>query len=287
MMSDVEERMEIPVADIRALMQEAGSILKQCEYTQGIVIEKKDGCANYATQYDYHVQQFIKNGIKKVLPGCSFFAEENDGEGNRIGGMTVYLDPIDGTMNFIHGCRECSISLAVAVNGCTQYAAVYLPYLDEMFEAQREKGATCNGRPIHVSNRSTEESLIIVGTASYYKQEIGKRVMDITTALFYTAADIRRYGSAVAEMCYVACGRAEASFEFRLYPWDYAAGALIVQEAGGRVSAMDGRPLSMWQPGSMLCGNPAVYEQALAICKANGRPCPKSNPAPGGNEYEK
>lgn len=287
MTSDVEEKMNIPVANIRMLMQEAGSILKERETAQDIVYEKKDGCANYVTEYDYRVQQFIKDGIRKLLPGCHFFAEEKDGECNRAGDVTVYLDPIDGTMNYIYGCRECSISLAVAVNGCIQYAVAYLPYLGEMFEAQCGKGATCNGRPIHVSNRSTEESLIIVGTAFYYKQEIGKRVMDITAALFHVAADIRRYGSAVAEMCYVACGRAEASFEYRLYPWDYAAGALIVQEAGGKVSAMDGTPLSMDQPGSMLCGNPVVYEHALTICKANWLPCLKPTASPGGNEYEK
>ncbi len=267
MMSENAARQAFLPEQIYSLLRQAGQILFSRDHADQLGITQKEGCANFVTEYDFRIQKFLKEEITKLIPNATFFAEESDGEANTVSGVTVYLDPIDGTSNFIHGGRECSLSLAIAVRNEVCFGAVYLPYQDELFAAEKGRGATLNGKPIHVSERTLDEGLISVGTAFYHKQTIGAKVMKLISDMFFVSADIRRYGSAALEMCYVACGRVEASFEYRLYPWDYAAGSLIVTEAGGVVSTMQAQPLALNLASSMLCANRLAYDKALQICR--------------------
>lgn len=256
-----------PAEPICHILKEAGRILCSGE---GMLSDRrakqKEGCGNYVTEYDIRIQRFIKDRIKELFPSAAFFAEESDGEMCGTGPITVYLDPIDGTNNFLHGCRDSAISLAVFESGEPVFGAVYLPFTDELFQAEKDGGAFLNGRSIHVSGRKTVDAITIAGTASYYKETLGKISMALASKLFLRTADLRRYGSAAMEMCFVACGRAELSFEMKLFPWDYAAGALIVTEAGGIVSDLSGNALSFDRAGSMLCSNREVYTDVLKLC---------------------
>lgn len=263
---------KFPVQPICGALQKAGRTLRSASLSQ---VEngtrQKEGCGNLVTEYDYKIQQYLKQEMKKLFPKACFFAEEADGEPCRTGQLTIYIDPIDGTANFARGCPHFSISLGVVQEGIPIFGAVYLPFSDEMFYAQKGMGAYLNGHPIHVSSRKMSDALVIAGTAPYDKASLGKLSLKIVSTLFSQAADIRRYGSAAMQLCYVACGRAELSFEAKLNPWDYAAGALIAQEAGGLVSNLKGEKLSFDQTDSLLCANREIYADALDICRATGK----------------
>ena len=255
-----------PVAQVCRILQETGRLILSGRAKTGLAVKSKEGCGNFVTQWDMKAQKYIKDGLKKLFPEAVFFAEENDGEQRKTGSQTIYLDPIDGTGNYIRGCPEFSISAAFISGGVPVFGAVYLPCAGEMYYALQGQGAYRNGERIWVSGRKIEDALIIAGSASYYKDSSGDRSMRILKKLFLCASDFRRYGSAAMEMCYVACGRAEVFYELKLFPWDYAAGALIVKEAGGTVTDMWGEELSYEHAGSVLCSNREVYGETLKAC---------------------
>ena len=136
------------------------------------------------------------------------------------------------------------------------YAAIYNPYLDELDTAEKGGGAYLNGQPIHVSEKPLSESIILFGTSPYYP-ELAKKSFELLINLFNRALDVRRFGSAAYDLCMVAAGRAELFFEMQLSPWDYAAGSLIVKEAGGSICGFGGKPLDPFKPGMVIGGNTA------------------------------
>ena len=144
--------------------------------------------------------------------------------------------------------------VALVVDGTAELGAIYNPYLDEMFTAMRGQGAFCNGKRIHVSSEPLENGLVIFGT-SPYNEELSERSFKLAYSYFKKSIDIRRTGSAALDMCSVAAGRAELFFELSLSPWDYAAGALIVEEAGGIVTDIDGNALVYGRKSSVLARN--------------------------------
>lgn len=164
------------------------------------------------------------------------------------------MDPIDGTTNFIKDYHVSAISAGLAKDGEKYIGVVYNPYLDEMFTAERGKGAFLNGRPIHVSRNPLSEGIVLFGTAPYY-EELSKKSFQMAYAYFKKALDVRRSGSAAIDLCSIAAGRAELYFELRLSPWDFAAGALIVEEAGGVVTTVEGGAVTLGQKCSVLATN--------------------------------
>ena len=159
-----------------------------------------------------------------------------------------------------------AVSVALLHNGQAVSGVVYLPYQDEMFCARRGGGAYLNGRPIHVNSLPTQRYLTLFGTTPYMRDTMNGAVTELFRGLFMTSVDVRRCGAAAADLCFVACGRASAFCEMLLSPWDYAAGALIVTEAGGVVSRFDGSPLSYTEKCTVAAGNPLAYAQVSAIC---------------------
>ncbi len=262
----IEKREDCLEAILR-IVEEAGKLLPSGCGDGTIEYLEKEGVCNYVTSYDAAVQSYIEEKLKEIFPEAAFFAEEMQEEDRDVGQVTVYLDPIDGTANLIRGNGDASISVAVAKDGVLELGAVYVPGSGEMFCAQKGKGAFLNGVPIQVSKRSLPESIMIAGSASYYKDVMGEQSMQLISRLYEKSADFRRYGSAALEMCQVACGRAEFSFEMKLYPWDYAAGWLIVREAGGIVSALDGGELPLNRSSSVLCCNQTVYDDVRSVCR--------------------
>ena len=172
-------------------------------------------------------------------------------------GKFFIVDPIDGTTNFIKDYHFSSISVALVVDNAAELGVIYNPYTDEMFCAQRGQGAFCNGKRLHVSSEPLENAIIVFGTAPYH-EELSEKTFSLAYSYFRKALDIRRSGSAALDLCTIAAGRAELFFELVLSPWDYAAGALIVEEAGGLVSDCDGHPLVYDRPCSVLARNKTV-----------------------------
>lgn len=203
------------------------------------------GKNDYVTQADTSVQNFIKERLYAVCPECRFMGEESDDHSIDDNTPTFVLDPIDGTTNFIHDFRLSAISLALVLGGKTKMGVVYNPFTDEMFAAEREKGATLNGKPIHVSNVETlQGALANIGTMPYRK-EISDKLFPLWREIFNTCIDIRRTGSAAIDACYIAAGRADIYFECCLGAWDVAASSLIVEEAGGRITDWNGEKIRL------------------------------------------
>lgn len=226
------------IADI---VREAGEIVRSAGNIAAKTHEKTSA-ADLVTEYDVAVEAFLKERLLALVPDAVFFGEEEALQGDPAKGWTFIVDPIDGTTNFVRGYHQSGISVALAKDGAVEYGVVYDPAKEEMFTAQRGKGAFLNGQPIHVSDKPLSQGIFIMGTAIYNRKYL-QPTMCLTTQLFARSCDFRRFGSAALDLCYVACGRGELFFEYSLSPWDYAAGSLIVTEAGGVASTLEGAPL--------------------------------------------
>ena len=220
-------------------------------------VDAKSGRADLVTQYDKQVQERLRTGLLEIMPDAHFVGEEGSTQQFAPTGTFFIVDPIDGTTNFIKDYHFSCISVALVVDNAAELGVIYNPYTDEMFYAQRGEGAFCNGKRLNVSNEPLENGIVVFGTAPYH-EELNEKTFSLAYSYFRKALDIRRSGSAALDLCTIAAGRAELFFELVLSPWDYAAGALIVEEAGGLVSDCDGHPLVYDRPCSVLARNKTV-----------------------------
>lgn len=238
------------------LARECGQFIKDADRSH-LRIDQKSGRANFVTEYDRKVQERLRAGLLELIPDARFIGEEGSAQEFSPTGKFFIVDPIDGTTNFIKDYRASCISVGLVVDGTAELGVIYNPYSDEMFSAMRDGGAFCNGNRLHVSSEPLENALVIFGT-SPYREDLTDRSFNLACAYFKKAVDVRRSGSAALDMCAVAAGRAELFFELSLSPWDYAAGALIVKEAGGLVSDIDGRELAYDRQCSVVARNAVV-----------------------------
>ena len=194
------------------------------------------GKADYVTKVDFTVQEFLKSKLTEKYPDIEFMAEEQKNNSDAVFRTAWILDPVDGTNNLIHGYRHSCVSLGLCHEGNMVFGVVYDPYKEEVFTAVRGQGAFLNGEPIHVSKETTlEDSLINIGTTPYNKK-IANENFSFFQSIFENCLDVRRSGSAALDLAYVACGRIDGYVERELKPWDFAAGVLLVEEAGGKVT---------------------------------------------------
>lgn len=252
------------------LMRECGKIMlsaHEVEKENGAV-EVKEGAANFVTRYDKAVQDRLIGGLSEKFPEASFLAEEKDNSDSTASCALLFvIDPIDGTTNFIHDMKCSAISVGVFSYGKPLFGAIYNPYFDEMFIANAGGGAYLNGKKITVSARPLAKALVSFGTAPYYRDRYADSVFNAAKKVFVQCADIRRSGSAAYDICCVACGRTDAFFEALLSPWDYAAGSIIISEAGGKCTAFDGGELSICSPSSFVCSNSLIHKQISDLVK--------------------
>lgn len=221
-------------------------------------MHQKAGKGNFVTDYDSRVQQVLEEKLLALVPGAVFLGEEDQMDQTDISrGYAFIVDPIDGTANFTRGFDMSCISVALALDGKPVLGVIYNPYSGETYHAEKGKGAYRNGEPIHASQRTLEEGLILFGTAPYH-QELTKRSFEVAYQYMSRGEDLRRSGSAALDLCAIASGRAEFYFEMRLCPWDYAAGALLVEEAGGLVSDLEGRPVTYDRKQTVVARGPLV-----------------------------
>lgn len=210
------------------------------------------GAANYVTNVDLAVQNFLKEELGKAFPDIALIAEEKENTGLSEEETYWILDPIDGTANLILDFRMSAVALGLYEKGEIVFGAVFNPFTDELFHAAKGEGAYLNGNAIHAS--STEhfgDAVISYGSTPYTKSE-AKNLFPIFYNIFMKCGDFRRTGSAELDMCYVACGREHGYLERDLKPWDYSAGTIIVREAGGVVRTWKGEEPTYLTNGDIL-----------------------------------
>ena len=240
--------------ELERIVRLAGDLVREAHDIEQVTTEKT-GAADLVTKYDVAVQGLLKRELLALLPEADFFGEEGE-HAALTRPWTFIVDPIDGTTNFVRRLHYSNISVALAHDGQVEYAVVYDPFADELFSARRGGGAFCNGLPIHVSGRDMAHAVFLCGS-TIYDRRLTEQSFSLLRQLYDRGLDYRRFGAAALDLCQVAAGRAELFYECRLSPWDYAAGSLIVTEAGGTVTGFDGKPMDVLRPSSVFAANAA------------------------------
>jgi myo-inositol-1(or 4)-monophosphatase len=241
---------------------------------------RKKGKIDLVTEVDVACERMFRALIAERFPDHQVVAEELGGNEPVRASHCWIFDPLDGTNNYAHGLPIFCSSLALEVNGEVVVGAVYDPSRKELFTATRGGGAFLNGSPLGVSNLDTLIDALLVTGFSYGVHERRKSLVDLFEAFLGEAQAVRRLGSAALDLCYVAAGRFEGFWEQHLKPWDTAAGALLVQEAGGRVTGLDGDPFDI-RHGHLVASNGAVHEAMLAVIRDWRRSQGTGGPAAG------
>jgi myo-inositol-1(or 4)-monophosphatase len=240
----------------------AGEIQKEHYERRGLVVQHK-GIINLVTEVDMKCEELITRAIAEEYPDHEILAEE--GTDKKSGsGYAWYIDPLDGTTNYAHGFPIFAPSIALAYKGEALAGAVYDPMRDEMFSGLKGGGAYLNGKRISVSTADNMDHALLGTGFPYDLRTNANNNIENFNRVVHQCQAIRRAGAAAIDLCYVACGRFEGFWEQWLYPWDMAAGALFVQEAGGVVSDMKGKPLDLF--GKSICAaNPGIHPKLLGL----------------------
>jgi len=240
--------------------RKAGSIINRASLAGGLKVRSKR-TNDFVTQVDQAAEEAILGTVKAAYPDHGFLAEESGASG----GNTEYvwiIDPLDGTTNFIHGFPQYCVSIGVQHRGGLAHAVVFDPNRNELFTASKGGGAFLNDRRIRVTGLAKLGDAL-VGTGFPFK-ELTR--LDLYTrqlqAMMKTCSGVRRAGAAALDLAYVACGRLDAFWELGLAPWDMAAGALLIQEAGGLVGDLQGEQTFM-QTGDVCCATPKIFPALL------------------------
>lgn len=249
---------------VEKLAREAGKI-QMAHLGRVHTIERK-GAINLVTEVDKLCEEMIGEGIRKSFPEHDILGEEGIAK-RKESELCWIVDPLDGTTNYAHGFPFFGVSIALEHKGDIICGVIYDPVRDEMFAAEKGKGATLNGEKIRVSGApSLKESLLATGFA-YSVQEPGRPDnLDNFKAFIKTALAVRRPGAAAIDLAYVACGRLDGFWELFLKPWDIAAGVIIIKEAGGLVTGFNGSPIDIYGT-EILASNSLIHDAMMEILK--------------------
>ncbi len=244
---------------LNAVHAGAGELMRFFNGT--FTISNKEGVNNLVTEADHASDKAIQAIIKKDFPNHSILSEET-AEKISSSEFKWIIDPIDGTVNFANGIPICCVSVGLEQNDKIIMGAVYNPIIKEFFFAERGNGATLNDKKISVSNKTEVlKSCLVTGFPyTYVNQPNGP--LEVFGRLIRQGVPVRRLGSAAIDLCWVAAGRFDGFYEHKLNAWDSAAGFLIVEEAGGKVTDLKGNPYSLYQPG-IVATNGAIHEDLL------------------------
>jgi myo-inositol-1(or 4)-monophosphatase len=233
----------------------------------GFRIDKK-GTIDLVTEIDLECERMCRAVLGERFPDHDILAEEFGGQppGQPASRFRWIFDPVDGTTNYAHGLPIYCSSLGLEIDGRREVGAIYDPSRRELFTAERGEGAYLNGRRLSVSKTGSLLDALLVTGFPYDMHLQNSDLVDLFGAFMGRARAVRRLGSAALDLCYVAAGRFEAFWEQQLKPWDVAAGALIVEEAGGQVTGMDGSPFDP-AAAHLIASNGRVHDQLLAVIR--------------------
>lgn len=219
------------------------------------------GVVDLVTEVDLASEDLIRKKILGAFPDHSVLGEER-GATERVAGARWIVDPLDGTTNYAHGFPFYCVSIGLELHGTMEVGVVYDPLRDELFLGRRSAGASLNGRPLRPSSRGKLIEALLATGFPYDRQRV-PRALHAFEVLSLSAQAVRRAGSAALDLCYVAAGRLDGYWEFVVRPWDVAAGALIVEESGGHVTRIDGRPFCL-ADGEILAANTSLHPGLVA-----------------------
>jgi myo-inositol-1(or 4)-monophosphatase len=242
---------------------QAGKFLKQSVGNIKQIETKLGQETNLVTEIDKKSEELIIGMIRKQYPDHDVLAEES-GSHNQKSEYRWIIDPLDGTLNFTHGVPLYSVSIGVEYRGEIVAGVVYEPNLDELFTAEKGKGAFLNKKPIHVSKVDKLISSMLVTGFPYTIKDNPDHAVQHFVNMLMEAQGIRRLGSAAVDLAYVACGRLDAFWEVTLSPWDMAAGVLLVQEAGGRFTNFQGKASNVYGK-QVLASNGLIHDMLVGI----------------------
>jgi myo-inositol-1(or 4)-monophosphatase len=257
-MTSLERRVAIDAA------RAAGRLLRD-ELSGARHIAYKGSPTNLVTEMDQRAEALILERIRRAFPDDAILAEEQGAATGRSGRRWI-VDPLDGTTNYAHGLPLFGVSIALESARRLVLGVVYDPARDELFVAERGGGATLNDAPIRVSATGALEQSLLVTGFPYNIRETADTNLAEYAAFSLRARAVRRLGSAVIDLAYVACGRFDGYWELRLGAWDVAAGAVLVEEAGGRITGIDGGALDVDAP-TLLATNGMIHDAMLEALK--------------------
>jgi myo-inositol-1(or 4)-monophosphatase len=254
------------LATATEIVLQSGAI-QMARRESGFTIDKK-GTIDLVTEVDLECERLCRRIVGERFPGHAVLAEEMSSGPDEPTTATHrwVFDPLDGTTNYAHGLPIFCASLALEVSGRAEVAAIFDPTRQELFTAERGEGAFLNGRPLAVSGASAMVDALLVTGFPYDVHEKAPDLVAMFGAFLVKARAVRRLGSAALDLCYVAAGRFDGFWEQELKPWDVAAGALIVTEAGGRISGMDGSPFDP-AAAHLVASNSLIHDQMLSVIR--------------------
>jgi myo-inositol-1(or 4)-monophosphatase len=247
-----------------AWAKEAGTIAREA-FDNEHAIEMK-GKLDLATEVDHACEKVLMDHIKQDFPTHAIVTEETgviEGDEDNC----WYIDPLDGTINYSHRLPVYAVSIAYAHNGKVTLGVVYDPSRDECFSAERGKGAWLNGNPIRVSSCDSLQKAILTTGLPSGKETLLDRNLGLVRHLTLNTQGIRRLGSVAIALCYAACGRTDGHWDQSSTPWDIAACALIVEEAGGTVTNLEGNPDYFNPPYDFVAGSSGIHQKLLSVVK--------------------
>ncbi|OED37014.1 inositol monophosphatase [Chromatiales bacterium (ex Bugula neritina AB1)] len=252
---------------IRAARAGGRVLTQHMDRVESIKVDSK-GLNDFVTEVDFLTEREIVSTLSRSYPEHGFIAEESGETGNPDAEFKWYIDPLDGTKNFIHGYPSFCVSIAAAQHGKVEQAVIYNPVSQELFTATRGGGATLDGKRLRVGKRNgLEEALLGTGYDFNGKTDYPAY---LKTQRRFTAlsSGIRSQGSAALDLAYVAAGRLDGFWEYDLKPWDIAAGALLVREAGGLVGDMSGEE-GWFESGNLVAASPRVFGAMIHTIKSS------------------
>jgi len=246
---------------VKAARRAGAIILRSFEKHDSLKIDVK-GKNDFVSEVDRQAEATIIDMLRKAYPNHAILAEESGIQNGQQDEYQWIIDPLDGTTNFLHGNPQFSVSIGLMHKGILQQAVVYDPLRNELYTASRGEGTLLNDRRVRVSTLAGLEGALIGTGFPYTNHEHIDSYLDSFKAILYQTAGIRRPGSAALDLAYVACGRLDGFWEIGLKPWDIAAGALLILEAGGFVSDFGGGE-QYFGTGNIVAGTPRVHKAML------------------------
>jgi myo-inositol-1(or 4)-monophosphatase len=257
--------MQLTLSYIETLARKAGAILHN-GYNSDHQVDYK-GVIDLVTEVDHQSEEYLLGEVQRDFPDHHIFSEESgviEGNADHV----WYIDPLDGTVNYAHHIPIFCVSIAYALNGNLILGAVYDPMRDEMFLAERGKGATLNGKSARISTTTELQKSLLVTGFPYDAWNTDQDNFNNFIKFGKLSQGVRRLGSAALDLCYVAAGRFDGFWELALNPWDVAAGGLICEEAGARVTNVEGANDFISPPQSVVAATPGIHARMLEELRA-------------------